>query len=300
MQTPKQTQHFFQKALQRYVIASLYVKIGDYEEALKHISKYLRMEPYSFIANKLQGECYEQLNRNDEALKSYERAIRSFDKKRRSKRASKDHNVDEVRQKVEQIRISSSSVVDRQKSFATNCESMDVETETVRHSCILHVFLTLTGFTSFVKVHPSPSASVAETNDNDARTALTFEFRVNHITSLDCDDHTETFVFRNLLWKVMVVPNRDLGAYRSLSVYLICNTGNVMTHRWSCHVDAEIRLLSMRPNQYSYVKKTRNLFTKEADAWSFPAFLSWYDVRPDRDYMRDDCITVQVDLKVVE
>lgn len=98
-----------------------------------------------------------------------------------------------------------------------------------------------------------------------------------------------------------MVPNRDRGVYRALSVYLICMGKCESSSQWSCHVDAEIRLLSVRSDQHPYVKKTRHLFKKESDAWGFSTFVSWYDaVRPDGNNVQDYCITVQVHLKALE
>ncbi|KAG4071184.1 hypothetical protein HA402_001174 [Bradysia odoriphaga] len=269
-----------QKAVQGYVIATLYFKIGKYHNALKYVSKYLCIEPNSFLAYKLQGECYEKLNRNDDALKSFEKALKSVEKKNGLKPSGENHNVDEIREKMGKIEIFSSSVAD-----ANGKESSTAKTESID-----------------VMAHSSSSTSTpkANTNDNGTRPEITFEFRVNHITSLDCDKCSETFYFQNLLWRIVVMQNRDLGACRLLSIYLICH-GRSDSSPWSCHVDAAMRLLSVQPNHYPCERKTRHFFTKAADTWGFPTFLSWYDaVRPDGNYMRGDCITVQVYLKVLE
>ncbi|XP_037049048.1 ubiquitin carboxyl-terminal hydrolase 7-like isoform X1 [Bradysia coprophila] len=270
-----------QKDVQGYVIATLYFKIGEYHNALKYVSRYLCIEPNSFHANKLQGECYEKLNRNDDALKSFKKALKSVDKKNDLEHSGENQNVDEIRKKMGKIEIFSSSVVNGKGRSTAKTESIEVMVEAAHSST-------------------STSTPKANTNDDGTCSEITFEFRVNHITSLDCANCSETFCFQNLLWRIVVMPYRDLGACRSLSVYLICD-GRSDLSQWSCHVDAEIRLLSVRPNQYPCERKTRHLFSKTADAWGFPAFLSWYDaVRPDGNYMRDDCITVQVYLKVLQ
>lgn len=77
---------FLQKALQGYVIAKLYFKIGEFRTALKHVAIYLKVKPNAFLAWTLQGECYEKLGRANEAVKSYEKALHLAEKKKNVKR----------------------------------------------------------------------------------------------------------------------------------------------------------------------------------------------------------------------
>lgn len=126
--------NFLQKAVQGYVIASLYFKIGEYHTALKYVSKYLCIDPDSFVASKLQGECYEKLNRIDDALASYEKALNSADKKKDVKPSADNHNVDGIRDEMETIEILSPPVVGHEQGGSANIATVNVIAETVGHS----------------------------------------------------------------------------------------------------------------------------------------------------------------------
>lgn len=82
------------------MIASLYAKIGEYRTALKYVSSYLKIKPSSFTAYKLQAECYEKLNRPSDALKSYQKALHSVERKRNSKQVDLDSSLDEIKENV--------------------------------------------------------------------------------------------------------------------------------------------------------------------------------------------------------
>lgn len=70
---------------------------------------------------------------------------------------------------------------------------------------------------------------------------------------------------------------------------------------WSCNVEVEFRLLAVKHGQYPYVQKLRHLFNHQEDIWGFPRFISWNDVvGPGNKYMQNDCITVQVHIKVLD
>lgn len=56
-------------------ISKLYFKIGEFSSALQYVSSYLQVKNDSAQAYKLQGECYEKLNKIDKALKSYQQSI---------------------------------------------------------------------------------------------------------------------------------------------------------------------------------------------------------------------------------
>lgn len=91
--------YFLQKQLQGYVIAKLYFKIGEYRTAVKNVSNYLRVKPNSFLAWKLQAECYDKLGRANEALQSYQKAIHSVEKKKNLKRQDLSSIFSEIEEK---------------------------------------------------------------------------------------------------------------------------------------------------------------------------------------------------------
>lgn len=70
---------------------------------------------------------------------------------------------------------------------------------------------------------------------------------------------------------------------------------------WSCNVDVEFRLLSVKQDQYPFVRKIRHLFSNdESDAWGFSRFISWNDVlNPENNYVQNDCITVEVHVEAL-
>ncbi|KAJ6635177.1 E3 SUMO-protein ligase RanBP2 [Pseudolycoriella hygida] len=64
-----------EKNLRGVTISKLYFKIGEYTSALQYVSSYLQVKNDSAQAYKLQGECYEKLNKIDKALKSYQQSL---------------------------------------------------------------------------------------------------------------------------------------------------------------------------------------------------------------------------------
>lgn len=64
-----------QKSLRGVTISKLYFKIGEFSSALQYVSSYLQVRNDSAQAYKLQGECYEKLNKIDKALKSYQQSL---------------------------------------------------------------------------------------------------------------------------------------------------------------------------------------------------------------------------------
>ena len=65
----------FQKNLRGHTIARLYVKVGEYQSALHYVSLYLSVKEDAAPAHKLQGLCYEKLNKYDKALAAYQRSL---------------------------------------------------------------------------------------------------------------------------------------------------------------------------------------------------------------------------------
>lgn len=60
----------------------------------------MKIKPNSFTAYKLQAECYEKLNRPSDALKSYQKAIYSVERKRNSKNVDLDSSYEEMKETV--------------------------------------------------------------------------------------------------------------------------------------------------------------------------------------------------------
>ncbi|MEO8232009.1 MAG: protein kinase, partial [Ignavibacteriota bacterium] len=67
-----------QKTEELYVKASSYVKLGDNEKALHFINEYLTNQPQNHSALNLKGIILEKLNRIDEALACYNKAIEIY------------------------------------------------------------------------------------------------------------------------------------------------------------------------------------------------------------------------------
>lgn len=56
-------------------ISKLYFKLAEFNIALQYVSSYLQVKNDSHQAYRLQGECYEKLNKIDKALKSYQQSL---------------------------------------------------------------------------------------------------------------------------------------------------------------------------------------------------------------------------------
>lgn len=135
--------------------------------------------------------------------------------------------------------------------------------------------------------------------ENTEATEATFRFEIDHINTLEGGTCSQLFSFRNLAWRIFVAPHRDMGPSRSLSFYLHCDGRNV-TPTWSCKVDIDFRLMSAEPNGSAYVRKFRHTFDQENNSWGYPTFISWMDVASEGTYMRNNSVTVEVELMVLD
>ncbi|KAG4077318.1 hypothetical protein HA402_009719 [Bradysia odoriphaga] len=64
-----------EKCLRGVTISRLYYKLGEFSSALQYVSSYLQVKNDSAQAYRLQGECYEKLNKIDKALKAYQQSL---------------------------------------------------------------------------------------------------------------------------------------------------------------------------------------------------------------------------------
>ena len=125
----------------------------------------------------------------------------------------------------------------------------------------------------------------------------------------------------------MVMPrssqSQDRHPQRSLGFFLQCN-GESESTSWSCYAVAELRLLAVKEGQepfsrsehtyiilfinYNYLGKfaqlnvttiffieIQHLFYNKENDWGFSHFMLWQEVLdPDKGYVKDDAITLEV------
>ncbi|KRT82309.1 Anaphase-promoting complex subunit 3 protein, partial [Oryctes borbonicus] len=65
----------FQRNLRCFAFAKLYFKVGDYEQARRHVTIYLNVKPESAEAQQLLGKILEKLGKYDAALEAYRTSL---------------------------------------------------------------------------------------------------------------------------------------------------------------------------------------------------------------------------------
>lgn len=140
----------------------------------------------------------------------------------------------------------------------------------------------------------------AQMEDEEMRSEATFQFRVPEFSKLKESVLSPPTYVRNLPWKIMVMqrtsmPNdRNQSETRSMGFFLQCNAESESSS-WSCNAKAELRLLSVKPEQESFVRNIKHLFYSKENDWGFSHFMSWNEILdPERGYIQDDTITLEV------
>lgn len=160
----------------------------------------------------------------------------------------------------------------------------------VENNFILKEFYNVFYFTQAQLSFKVPEITISKLSQHEG----TFQYMVNNFTTLDCAVCSKAIVFRDILWRIFVMPINDSQSHRMLGFYLHCE-GKRESPSWSCDVAAEFRLLSFKFDQNPYVRKVRHLFCSEAYNWGFNNFISWNDVvNPVYNYVENDCIVLEV------
>lgn len=149
---------------------------------------------------------------------------------------------------------------------------------------------------------PDPNMVVqdAEMEEDEARSVATFRFTVENFSKLKQDSVlSQPCYVRNLPWKIMVMMRNShtqerAVSQRSLGFFLQCN-GESESSSWSCFANAELRLLSVRPEIQPFCRKIQHLFYSKENDWGFSHFMSWNDVLDEeKGYIKEDTITLEV------
>ncbi|KAF7266627.1 hypothetical protein GWI33_020126 [Rhynchophorus ferrugineus] len=138
----------------------------------------------------------------------------------------------------------------------------------------------------------------ADMEEDEARSEATFKYTVNNFSKLKDSVLSPPCYVRNLPWKIMVMPrsnhSQDRSSQRSLGFFLQCN-GESESSSWSCYANAELRLLSVRPDIDMFSRKIQHLFYSKENDWGFSHFMAWNDVLDsEKGYIKDDAITLEV------
>ncbi|BET01842.1 ubiquitin carboxyl-terminal hydrolase [Nesidiocoris tenuis] len=138
----------------------------------------------------------------------------------------------------------------------------------------------------------------ADLEDDDARSRATFRHVVTNFSKLKDSQLSEPCMVRNLPWKIMVMPrttpSQDRQPTKCLGFFLQCN-GESESTSWSCHANAELRLLSQKEGGEPFCRKIQHLFYSKENDWGFSHFMSWSEVLdPEKGYIKDDTIVLEV------
>ncbi|KAK7111658.1 ubiquitin carboxyl-terminal hydrolase 7-like isoform X1 [Littorina saxatilis] len=141
-------------------------------------------------------------------------------------------------------------------------------------------------------------ADIAETEmeEDDSRAEATFRYTVENISKLKETALSQSCMVRNLPWKIMAMPrnSQNTDRQKSLGFFLQCNADSDSAS-WSCHANAELRILNARPDTEPFCRKIQHLFYCKENDWGFSHFLSWNELLdPEKGYVKDDKVTVEV------
>jgi ubiquitin carboxyl-terminal hydrolase 7 len=98
--------------------------------------------------------------------------------------------------------------------------------------------------------------------DDEARSEATFSFTVQNFSRIKESVLSPPCFVRNLPWKIMVMPRNNQPADRqqkSLGFFLQCN-GESESSSWSCHANAELKLICNKPDGEHFVRKIQHMF----------------------------------------
>jgi len=80
---------------------------------------------------------------------------------------------------------------------------------------------------------------------------------------------------------------------KSVGYFLQCN-GESESSAWSCHANADLRLINQRTGE-KFSRKIAHMFYSKENDWGFSHYMTWADVQdPDKGYIKDDCLIFEV------
>lgn len=134
--------------------------------------------------------------------------------------------------------------------------------------------------------------------EDESRPEATFEFTVSNFSRMKESMLSPPCYVRNLPWKIMVMPRtsgpQERMPTKSLGFFLQCN-GESESTAWTCYANAELRLLSWKPDVEPFSRKIQHPFYCKENDWGFSHFMTWQEVQdPEKGYVKDDTIVLQV------
>merc|ERR1719192_1902447 len=103
--------------------------------------------------------------------------------------------------------------------------------------------------------------------DDEARSEATFQFKVENFSQIRDSVLSEPCIVRNLPWKIMIMQRQTQTQDRntkSVGFFLQCN-GESESSAWSCHANADLRMLHTRGGDKFSRKITHMFYSKEND-----------------------------------
>eukprot|EP00092_Neocalanus_flemingeri_P030841 GFUD01033495.1.p1 GENE.GFUD01033495.1~~GFUD01033495.1.p1 ORF type:complete len:1103 (+),score=278.33 GFUD01033495.1:268-3576(+) len=132
--------------------------------------------------------------------------------------------------------------------------------------------------------------------DDEARSEATFRFKVENFSSIKDSVLSEPCIIRNLPWKIMIMQRQTQTQDRntkSVGYFLQCN-GESESSAWSCHANADLRLINQREGT-KFSRKIGHMFYSKENDWGFSHYMGWNDVQdPEKGYIKDDCVIFEV------
>ncbi|XP_055350025.1 uncharacterized protein LOC129596703 [Paramacrobiotus metropolitanus] len=114
------------------------------------------------------------------------------------------------------------------------------------------------------------------------------ELRDQHATS-------DFITVRKLLWGIGVAQKM----HGALGFYLLCTGYYARLDSWTCHVNAELRLLPWKTETEPITKPLSRLFDKKSLAWGYRKFISMEELLdPDNGYVNPSDFSLRLEIKV--
>jgi len=132
--------------------------------------------------------------------------------------------------------------------------------------------------------------------DDEARSEATFRFKVENFSSIKDSVLSEPCIIRNLPWKIMIMQRQTQTQDRNTKSvgYFLQSNGESESSAWSCHANADLRLINQRDGT-KFSRKIGHLFYSKENDWGFSHYMGWNDVQdPEKGYIKDDCVIFEV------
>uniref|UniRef100_A0AC34QBY2 MATH domain-containing protein n=1 Tax=Panagrolaimus sp. JU765 TaxID=591449 RepID=A0AC34QBY2_9BILA len=109
---------------------------------------------------------------------------------------------------------------------------------------------------------------------------------------------------RGVPWRIMVMPRQHVvqkkGTQKCLGFFLQC-CPTAYSDNWSCQANAELRLISQKPDVPNFTRKTSHSYTAKENDWGYSCFMTWADILDEsQGYIKENTVKVEVSVKAEE